>query len=93
MQTFEYATPSKSYDYMSAARPIVATDIPLFEEIFGPDGERAIKVAEHDPDAFARGIERALDGDGEAMARRAAAFMAGATWEDRAGAVLAALGL
>lgn len=90
---FEYTTPGKSYDYMSAERPIVATDIPLFEEVFGGDGDRAIRVLEHDPGAFADGVLRALslEDGGRGMAERAVAYVAELSWERRVDSVLEAL--
>lgn len=90
--TFDYATPSKSYDYMAAGRPIVATDLPLWAEIFGDDGERAIRTT-HEPDSLADGIEHALSlGDGgRAMTERASEWVREMTWERRVEAVLRAL--
>jgi glycosyltransferase involved in cell wall biosynthesis len=91
--TFDYCTPSKGYEYQAAQRPIVATDIPLFEEQFGDDGERAIRVREHTPEAFAEGVLNALslEDGGEAMADRAAAWVEQRTWHARVDAILAAL--
>jgi glycosyltransferase involved in cell wall biosynthesis len=90
--TFHYATPSKSYDYMAAGRPIVATDLPLWTEIFGGDGERAIRTG-HDPESFAQGVERAfsLGERGPAMIDRASEWVQQVTWKRRAEAVLEAL--
>jgi glycosyltransferase involved in cell wall biosynthesis len=84
-QTFPYCTPAKGYDYQAAGRPIVAVDIPLFEEVFGKDGERAIRVRQRTPDAFADAIVKALAlGDGTAeMTERAKAWVARRTWERR----------
>ena len=93
--TFEYCTPSKGYEYQAAKRPIVATDIPLFEEQFGEDGERAIRVHEHTPEAFAEGIDKALsleDGGAE-MIERASAWVAQRTWDVRVDEILAAVQL
>lgn len=92
---YEYCTPAKGFEYQAAGRPIVATDIPLFEEVFGSDGDRAIRVRERTPAALARAIEHALtvEAGGSAMAERAAAWVGGRTWERRADAVLEALGV
>jgi glycosyltransferase involved in cell wall biosynthesis len=94
-QTFPYCTPSKGYEYQAAGQPIVAADIPLFEEVFGQDGERAIRVAEHSPHAMAAGVLQALalDDGGRAMTNRAAAWVRERTWERRAEMILGALGL
>jgi glycosyltransferase involved in cell wall biosynthesis len=93
--TFPYCTPSKGYEYQAAGRPIVATDIPLFEEVFGRDRERAIRVVEPTPEAFAEGVLEALtlEDGGREMAERAAAWVRGRTWEARVDAVLGALGI
>jgi glycosyltransferase involved in cell wall biosynthesis len=89
---FEYCTPAKGFEYQAAGRPIVATDIPLFEEVFGKDGERALRVRERTPAALAGAIETALRSEeAPAMARRAAQAMSDRSWESRATAVLGAL--
>jgi glycosyltransferase involved in cell wall biosynthesis len=89
-----YCTPAKGFDYMAAGRPVVATDLPLFEEVFGADGERAIRVRERTPAALARGIETALSlGDGgREMTERASEFVRARTWGSRVDSVLEALG-
>jgi glycosyltransferase involved in cell wall biosynthesis len=89
-EIFSYCTPAKGYDYQAAGRPIVATEIPLYDEVFGKDGERAIRVYERTPEAFAKAILRALAlGDGaSAMAERAKAWVAQRTWERRTKAIL-----
>jgi glycosyltransferase involved in cell wall biosynthesis len=91
--TFQYCTPSKAYEYQAAGRPIVAADIPLFEEVLGEDGERALRVFEHTPDAMADGIVRALslEDRGRAMAQRAGEWVRERTWSRRAEVILAAL--
>jgi len=92
---FPYTTPAKGYEYQAMQRPIVATDFPLFEEVFGPDGERAIRVKDRTPNGFAEGIASAfaLDDQGRAMTERAASFAQGRTWARRAEAILDALGV
>jgi glycosyltransferase involved in cell wall biosynthesis len=93
--TLPYATPSKAYEYQAAERPIVVTDFPLFGEVFGEDGERAIRVVDFTPSGLADGIVRALrlpDG-GRAMVERAADFVRARTWSTRAEAVLDSLGI
>jgi glycosyltransferase involved in cell wall biosynthesis len=93
MGTIPYATPAKLYEYQAMMRPIVATDFPLFEEVFGHDGERAIRVVDRTPRGLADGIVAAfaLEDGGRAMAERAAAFVAGRTWASRSAAILDAL--
>jgi glycosyltransferase involved in cell wall biosynthesis len=92
---FPYTTPAKAYEYQAMRRPIVATDFPLFEEVFGADGERALCVKHRTPDDFATGIASAMalpDG-GRAMTERAASFIRGRTWAERSAAILSALEL
>jgi glycosyltransferase involved in cell wall biosynthesis len=95
MQIFPYCTPAKGYEYQAAERPIVATDIPLFEEVFGRDRDRAIRVSERTPEALAAGVIEALalEDDGRAMTERAATWVKRRTWERRTEAILEALGL
>lgn len=94
MTIYPYCTPAKAYEYQAAERPIVATDLPLFEEVFGQDGERAIRVQERTPEAVAARVLEAfaLGNDGRAMAGRAGLWVGGRTWERRAEAILEALG-
>lgn len=95
LSIFPYCTPAKGYDYQAAHRPIVGTDIPLFEEVFGPDGERAIRVTERTPQALSDGVVRALElkDGGRAMVERAAAWIKERTWERRTDSILRALGV
>ncbi len=90
---FPYCTPAKGFDYQAAGRPIVARDIPLFDEVFGADGERAIRVTTATPGAFAAAIEKALimEDGGRAMTQRAMSWIAGRTWQGRADAVVDAI--
>jgi glycosyltransferase involved in cell wall biosynthesis len=93
LRWFRHCTPAKGWDYQASRRPIVAVGIPLFEEVFGADGERAYRVDERSPEALANGIARAmLNPDASsAMADRASAWIAERTWLDRCRSTLAAL--
>jgi glycosyltransferase involved in cell wall biosynthesis len=95
LSIFPYCTPAKGYDYQAACRPIVGTDIPLFEEVFGLDGERAIRVTERTPQGLSVGVIQALElvDGGRAMAERAAVWIRGRTWERRTDMILQRLGL
>jgi glycosyltransferase involved in cell wall biosynthesis len=90
---FEYCTPAKGFDYQATGRPIVARDIPLFDEVFGAGEERAIRVMEPTPERFAVAIAHALDLEdgGRAMTERARTWVAGRSWQGRAEAVLDSL--
>jgi glycosyltransferase involved in cell wall biosynthesis len=92
---FPYCTPAKGFEYQAAGRPIVATDFPLFEEVFGRDGERAIKASERTPNGLAEGVCKAfeLGDEGQAMTKRAAAWVRERTWEARVDATLERLGI
>jgi len=95
IEIFPYCTPAKGYEYQAARRPIVAIDIPLFGEVFGEDGERAVRVQTRTPEALADAIAGALENAeaSSAMARRAALWVKDRTWEGRTQQVLGALGL
>jgi glycosyltransferase involved in cell wall biosynthesis len=94
LKHFAYCTPAKGFEYQATGRPIVAADIPLFEEVFGRDGERAIRVREPTPAAMADAIEQALMlEDAGPMSERAATWVQGRTWGRRAEAVVEALRL
>jgi len=90
---FEYCTPAKGLDYQAVGRPIVALDIPLFDEVFGRDGERAIKIARPEPSLLADGIEAALSlgREGQAMSARAQRFAGSRSWEHRVSHVMKSL--
>lgn len=90
---FRYCTPAKGYEYQAAGRPIAATDIPLFDEVFGSHLDRAVKADERTPPALARAIHEALslDDGGRAMTERALRWVDGRSWQGRADAVLHAL--
>jgi len=95
MGIFSYTTPAKCYEYQAAERPIVATDFPLFQEVFGEDGERAMRVTDRTPAGLAEGIVRvvSLPDSGHAMTVRGAAFVRDRTWAARTEAILQALGV
>lgn len=95
MGIFPYTTPAKAYEYQAVERPIVATDFPLFEEVFGGDGERAIRVTDRTPSGLADGIARALtlSKTERAMTARGADFVRDRTWAARTKAILEALGV
>jgi glycosyltransferase involved in cell wall biosynthesis len=95
MLHYDYCTPAKGFDYQAAGRPIVAGDLPLFDEVFGEDGERAIRVDSDTPEDFAEAIARALalDNAHQGMTARALSWVKHRTWEARVDAILDRLAL
>jgi len=79
-----YASPLKLFEYMAAARPIVASDLPSIREVL--TDETAVLVAPGDPAALAAGIRRTLDdwASAEQRARRAYDLVSDYTWDRRA---------
>jgi glycosyltransferase involved in cell wall biosynthesis len=80
-----FTSPLKLFEYMAAARPIVASDLPAIREVITPDVQ-GVLVAPGSPTALADGIRRVL-ADPAMGARIAAAAAAAAvdfTWDRRA---------
>jgi glycosyltransferase involved in cell wall biosynthesis len=82
-------SPLKMFEYMAAARPIVATELPSIREVLD-DGQTALLVPPGDPAALAAAIGRLLADAplrarlGEAAAREAQRY----SWRGRARALL-----
>jgi glycosyltransferase involved in cell wall biosynthesis len=55
----EYITPSKVFDYLQAARPMVIAEYPILHELL-EHGKNALFVPPHSPDLFAAAICRIL---------------------------------
>ena len=53
----QHTSPLKLFDYMSTGRPIIASDLPIFEGIL-KDSENSLLAAAEDIDAFCRAIRR-----------------------------------
>lgn len=79
-----HASPLKLFEYMAAAKPIVASDLASIREVL--TDEAAVLVAPGDPAALAAGIRRTLDDwdSAERRARRAYDLMSDYTWARRA---------
>ncbi len=80
-----FTSPLKLFEYMSAGRPIVASDLPAIREVLH-DGVDGLLVEPGDADALARAIRR-LIADPALAARLAAAALEAApqySWDRRA---------
>lgn len=86
-----YTSPLKLFEYLAAARPVVASDLPSLREVLNP--ENAILVPADDPEALRAGIERVLDDPAGALARaaRGRSDVEAYTWDARAAALEAFL--
>jgi glycosyltransferase involved in cell wall biosynthesis len=88
--TADWMSPLKVFGYMSAARPILCSDLPVLREVID-DGRNGVLVSASDPDAWAAALRRLLDD--EALRNRLGAtahadFLAHHTWRGRATRVL-----
>ena len=85
-----HTSPLKLFEYMAAARPIVASDLPSLREVLA-DGRNAVLAQPDDPAALSQAIQRALADPvlAAGLARQARADVAGHTWQKRAESVLA----
>lgn len=80
----EFTSPIKLFEYMAAARPIVATSISSVKEIL-EDGVNAVLVEPDSVDSFYEGIIRVLEDDGLAnrIAIKSRSDIKSYTWEER----------
>jgi glycosyltransferase involved in cell wall biosynthesis len=80
-----YTSPLKLFEYLAAAKPVIASDLPAVREILRNE-ENALLVAPGDPRALAAAIRRLVDEPAlaERIARRAGTEAAGFTWDKRA---------
>jgi glycosyltransferase involved in cell wall biosynthesis len=88
-----FTSPLKLFEYMAAARPIVASDLPALREVLR-DGENALLVPPEDPAALAAAIRRVQED--QTLARRLAAQAAhdvrAYSWEARGKRIVEFLG-
>ena len=92
--TVRWMSPLKVFEYMSHAKPIVASDLPVLREILTPD-RTALMVKPDDPAGWTEALRRLMNGPSErrALGRRAhVAFTANYTWRRRAARILDTLG-
>ena len=88
-----WMSPMKLFEYMSFAKPIVASDLPVLREVLTP-GENALLVEPDDVAGWVRALRRLMDDPDERRTlgeRGHAAFRANHTWKIRASRILDAL--
>jgi glycosyltransferase involved in cell wall biosynthesis len=80
-----FTSPLKLFEYMSAGRPIVASDLPAMREVLTPD-VHAVLVPPGNASALASGIRRVLSDPELAarLAKTAATAVLDYTWDRRA---------
>jgi glycosyltransferase involved in cell wall biosynthesis len=83
-----YTSPLKLFSYMASGVPIVTSDLPSIREIVSE--REAVLVKPDDPQALAKGIERALTDD-SSRAQAAKELVKKYTWVSRAQEILKAL--
>lgn len=85
-----WMSPLKLFEYMSAKRPIIATDLPVIREVLS-DGETALLCKAEDADSFASAIKK-LANDGQLRYRLALSahklLQTKYTWNQRASKIL-----
>lgn len=79
-----FTSPLKLFEYMAAARPIVASDLPALREVLR-DGENALLIPPEDPVALAAAMRRLLADRAlaERLAGQAARDVRAYSWEAR----------
>lgn len=92
LDTAKYCSPMKMFEYMAAGVPIVASDLPVLQEVL-VDGRNALIAAANDDVAWARAIDRLLHDRAlrVALAETAFADLAEFTPEARVSRILAGL--
>lgn len=80
-----YCSPMKMFEYMAAGRPIVASSLPVLQEVL-QDGQNAILVSSGDIQAWREALARVLskNGSAEQLSERARSDVAKFTWHARA---------
>jgi glycosyltransferase involved in cell wall biosynthesis len=90
-----WTSPMKMFEYMASGVPLIASDLPVLQEVLR-DGENALVVRAGDLAAWRAAIERAVSDDDLRfrLAQTAQAdLVRHYTWDARAGAVMTGLGL
>ena len=81
----DFTSPIKLFEYMAAAKPIVASSIPSVTEVL-EDGGNALLVEPGNPESLFSGIQKALDDTvlAQTMSQGALRDVRMYTWEERA---------
>jgi len=81
----DFTSPIKLFEYMAAAKPIVASSIPSVTEVL-EDGVNALLVEPGNPESLFSGIQKALDDTvlAQTMSQGALRDVRMYTWEERA---------
>ena len=90
--TASYCSPLKIFEYMSARKPMLISDLPVFHEVL--DSDTAVLLPPDDADAWEAALNRLRDEAVRGGYAGAAyeAFTANHTWEKRAERLLASMG-
>ena len=85
----DFTSPIKLFEYMAAAKPIVASSIPSVTEVL-EDGVNALLVEPGNPESLISAIQKALDDTvlAQAISQGALRDVRMYTWEERAGKLL-----
>ena len=87
--TSKFASPMKMFEYMAAGRPILASTLPVLQEVLH-HGQNALLLPYDDPQAWVDAL-RALHADGalaDSLGRQARHDVRQYTWERRAKRIL-----
>lgn len=89
MDTSQWMSPLKMFEYMHSGRPVISSDLPVLREVLR-DSENCLMAPPDDVDAWIRAIKK-LDDEGLRydLARRAFLDAREYTWEKRVNDILA----
>lgn len=77
-ESTRYISPTKTPEYLAAGRPVVSTPI---RDVVRPYGDQGLVQIASSPDEFVRGIETALNSDGENRRAQADEFLSNMSWD------------
>ena len=91
MDTTRWMSPLKIFEYMSAAKPILCSDLPVLREVM-TDGRNCLLLPPDEPAAWVAALRRLQNDPGQARALGQGAyedFVSNHTWEQRARRIMA----